>query len=218
MTIFGSTRNVVAASAMCLALAACGSGGGIGGMSGGEMNLAAGPDACFKAVAAEIGNDAKVSEITTMFSPGSEVDSSASEPAGAVTICSAYYQNPEDPRKLLSITYVPALGGFTDPAEVEISTRGNAADFNLDDYLMPLSDVKAAELSQVFEANADKLAEKYSTYAWTGVDLVEPGQFRDDFALRISYVGRLKSNDVKDEGYAIIALDGKTVTEDKLFD
>lgn len=213
-----SIRTVLAASACCGALAACGPDGGIGGSSGAEMNLAAGPDACFKAVAAEIGDDAKVSEITTMFSPGPEVDSSASEPAGTVSVCSAYYQNPDDPRKLLSISYVPALGEFTDPAEVEISTRGDAADFNLEDFLIPLSDVKAAALTQVFEANADKLGERYSAYAWTGVDLVDPGQFSDEFALRITYEGRLKSNDVKDDGYAMVALDGKTVTEDKLFD
>jgi hypothetical protein len=213
-----SIRNVAAASAMSLALAACGAGGGIGGSSAGEMNLAAGPDACFKAVAAEIGSDAKVSEVTARFSPGPEVDSSASEPAGTVTICSVYYQNPEDPRKLLSIAYAPALGGFTDPAEVEISTSGDAADFNLEDHLMPLSDVKAAALSQVFEANAGELAEKFSAYAWTGVDLVDPGSFNGDFALRVTYEGRLKSNDVKDDGYAMIAIDGKTVTENKLFD
>lgn len=208
--------NALAASAATLALAACGSGDMAGGGSAGDMSLAAGPDACFQAVAGEIGSDAKVSEITSMFSAGTQVDSSTSDAAGTMTICAAYYQNPDDPRKLLSITYVPALGDFTEPAEVEVEVSGDPADFNLEDYLIPLSQVNAAALSQVLEASDAKLAEKFSAYAWTGVQLMDPGSFNDEFTLRIEYEGRLKANDVKDEGYALVALDGTSVLESTL--
>tara|TARA_A100001391_G_scaffold78331_1_gene50573 strand:+ start:33234 stop:33854 length:621 start_codon:yes stop_codon:yes gene_type:complete len=205
-------------SAISLVVSACGSGGDTGGAGSSDMSLSAGPDVCFNAVADQIGSDAKVSEITSMFSAGPDVDSSASEPAGTMTVCTAYYQNPDDPRKLLSISYVPALGEFTDPADVEVSVSGDAADFNLEDYLVPLSEVKAGALSAVFDANEAQLADKYSAYAWTGVQLADPGTFNDEFALRIAYEGRLKSNDVKDDGYAMVALDGTTVTDNNLFD
>src|SRR5690349_11279538 len=43
-------------------------------------NLSEGPDVCFRAIAKHLGADAKVSDITSFFSSGSEIDSNDSEP------------------------------------------------------------------------------------------------------------------------------------------
>jgi hypothetical protein len=56
--------------------------------------LAEGPDVCFKAIAKHIGASTKVSEITSFFSSGKEIDTSSTEPQGQLTTCSVQYQRP----------------------------------------------------------------------------------------------------------------------------
>lgn len=181
-------------------------------VGGGSMGT--GPDACFKAAAEKLGADAKVSDVTALYSPGPEVDPSATEPAGTVMSCTVYYQDPDNPLKLLGIVYNnAAMGGFSQPAPVEVSVSGDAADFKLDDMLVPLSGINASGLADVMAANKAKLDERYSAHGLTMVQLVGPSSFRDGFALRVQYDGRLKSNDVKEDGSATIALDGKTVLD-----
>src|SRR5690606_36307357 len=98
--------------------------------------FADGHDACFSAVAADLGADASVSEITSLFSADS----------GELQVCSVDYQNPDDPRKLVGQRLDPATGQFSEPHDIELTVSGNAADFRLEDYLLPLSQVDAAAL------------------------------------------------------------------------
>src|SRR5690606_11309141 len=170
--------------------------------------LSDGPDTCFKAVAAELGADTKVSEITAFYSPGSEVDPAASRPRGQMTSCMVSYQDPDDPRKLASTSMDMRNGQFRTPERVEIMVMGNPADFDLEDHLIPLSRVDAAALTGVMEAQKAALGEVYSSYAWTGVRLSAPGAFSKVHTLRLDVEGRLASNDVKHGGYACVAIAG----------
>lgn len=180
-------------------------------------NIADGPDVCFRAVGKQIGADAKVSEINAFFSSGSEIDSSNDEPKGALRVCTAQYQNPSDPRKLLNISMDMATGKFSAPGPVEISvSSSDAASFKLEDYVIPLSRVNAAGLAGVMEAQNPKLASVYGKYAWTGVRLEPPDAFSRVPTLRLDVDGRLASNDVKAGGYASIATDGKTMVRNLL--
>jgi hypothetical protein len=52
------------------------------------LNLAAGPDVCFKAIAKHLGADAKVAEITSFFAEGADIEGGSSdEPVGTMTTC-----------------------------------------------------------------------------------------------------------------------------------
>lgn len=179
--------------------------------------LAEGPDVCFRAITEHLGADTKVSEIDSFFSVGSEIDSSHSKPEGELTTCTVEYQNPDDPRKLVGIRLDIGTGEFGPPQPIEISvTGGNAAEFNLEDYLIPLSEINAAALTSVMEAQKARLDGVYSNYAWSGIRLSPPGPFSDTHTLRLDVTGRLAANDIKENGYASVSTDGKKITSDHL--
>jgi hypothetical protein len=103
-------------------------------------------------------------------------------------------------------------GSFSEPQPVEISVMGgNAATFNLEDYLIPLAKVDAAALKSVMESQKAKLGSVYSRYAWSRVSLMAPGAFSDKHMLRLDVDGRLASNDIKEDGYASVSVDGRTI-------
>mgnify|MGYP001216092017 CR=1 FL=1 len=194
-----------------------GTSGEAGAAQGSIPTLAEGPDVCFRAIAKHLGADAKVSEITSFFSVGKEIDPSDGKPAGEMTSCSVQYQNPDDPRKLLNTRLDLNSGQFSPPSPVEITVMGgNAADFRLDDYLIPLSQVDAAALSSVMAAQKGRLSSVYGNYAWSGVRLSAPGPFNNRHTLRLDLTGRLAANDIKETGYASVSTDGKTITADHL--
>lgn len=178
--------------------------------------LADGPDVCFRAISKHLGAETRVSEITSFFSSGNAIDGMATKPEGEMTTCTVEYQDPKDPRKLLSTRLDIETGQFSAPSPVEISVMGNAADFKLEDYLIPLSQINAAGLTSVMEAKKAELGAIYSKYAWSGVRLSSPGTFDNKHTLRLDLSGRLASNDIKQDGYASVTTDGKTVTTDHL--
>lgn len=168
-------------------------------------NLADGPDVCFRAIAAHLGPDVPVSEINSRF-----------DADGTMSVCTVDYQNPDDARKLVGTRWNQRTGQFSEPHDIEISVSGNAADFRLDDYLIPLSQVDAAALAGVQESLKAQLEGVYGSYAWTGVRLSPPDAFSDVHTLRLDLEGRIAANDIKQNGYASVSVDGKTVVRNHL--
>ena len=188
-----------------------------GGTSAPALTLASGPDVCFREIARKFGPDVKVAEITSFFSPGEAISGRSSEPRGQMTSCTVSFQNPSDPRKLLTASFNTRTGTFGEPSPVEITVMGgNAASFRLEDYVIPLSRVNAAALTGVMEAQAKRLKTVYGEYAWTGVRLSGPDAFSRTHTLRLDLDGRLAANDIKDSGYASVSLDGKRITANHL--
>ena len=179
-------------------------------------NLSDGPAACFEAIAEHLGADTKVSEITSFYSAGSEIDPGASRPQGEMTTCTVEYQDPEDPRKLVGTRMDMRSGEFQAPQRLEITVMGNPADFKLEDHLIPLSQVDAAALTGIMDAQKAALGGVYTPYAWTGVRLSAPDAFSDVHTLRLDVEGRLASNDIKSSGYASVSVDGKKITSNHL--
>lgn len=180
------------------------------------LTLAMGPDICFRKIAERFGADVKVSEITSFFGGGEGIGGITVAPRGQMTSCSVTFQSPADPRKLLSARYDTRTGTFSAPQPVEITVMGNAADFRLADYVIPLSRVNASALTGVMHAQDARLKKVYSDYAWTGVRLSSPGAFSNTHTLRLDLDGRLAANDIKESGYASVSLDGKRITADYL--
>jgi hypothetical protein len=177
-----------------------------------KFTLADGPDVCFRAVAQQLGPNTKVSQLTSLFSPGKVIDPSASAPAGEMIICTVQYQSPQDPRKLLEISMDVKTGTFSGPRPVEITVMGgDAAKFNLEDHLIRLGEVNAAGLKAVMDGQKASMDKTYSKHAWSGVRLVSPGAFDRQHTLRLDIDGRIATNDIKGDGYASMAIDGKTI-------
>lgn len=227
---------VCATLALSLGLAACGGGGDASGNATGEPSdsgaagatpgetggkvaaatLAEGPDVCFRAITKHLGAETKVMEINSFFSAGKDIDGNAREPEGTLTTCTVQYQNPKDPRKVLATRMDTDTGQFSEPQAVELSVMGNAADFKLDDYVIPLGSIDAAALKGIMESQKASLSGVYAKYAWSGVRLESPGAFSNDHVLRLDVEGRLASNDLKENGYASISTDGKKITTNHL--
>ncbi len=181
------------------------------------LNLSQGPDVCFKAIVKHLGADTKVSEMTSFFSSGPDLEGgSSSEPEGTLTTCKADYQSPADPRKLVSTSMDTKTGVFSEPQPMEITVMGDAASFRLEDHLIPLSQVDASALTGVMEAEKPKLSGVYSRYVWSGVRLMGPGAFSNTHTLRLDLEGRLAANDIKNSGYASVSVDGKKITKNLL--
>jgi hypothetical protein len=181
------------------------------------LNLAAGPDVCFKAIAKHLGADAKVAEITSFFSAGADLEGGSSDEAeGTMTTCKVDYQSPEDPRKLVSTSMDTKTGVFSEPQQMEITVMGDAASFRLEDHLIPLSQINAARLTGIMESEKAKLAGVYSRHVWSGVRLMGPGAFSEVHTLRLDLEGRLAANDIKNGGYASVSVDGKKITANHL--
>ncbi len=189
---------------------------GSGGPSAPALTLASGPDVCFREIAKKFGPDIKVSEITSFFSSGEAIDGRSSEPRGQMTSCSVTFQNPSDPRKLLSASFNTRTGAFGEPNPVEITVMGDASSFRLEDHVIPLSRVNAAALTGVMDAQEQRLKAVYGDYAWSGVRLSGPDAFSRTHTLRLDLDGRLAANDIKDGGYASVSLDGKRITANHL--
>ena len=187
-----------------------------GGSSAPALTLASGPDVCFREIARKFGSNIKVSEITSFFSPGEAIAGRSSEPQGQMTSCSVTFQNPSDPRKLLSASFNPRTGSFGEANPVEITVMGNAANFRLEDHVIPLSRVNAAALTGVMAAQEGRLKSVYGDFAWSGVRLSGPDAFSRTHTLRLDLDGRLAANDIRDSGYASVSLDGKRITSNHL--
>ena len=176
-----------------------------------------GPAACFNSVAQHLGADVKVHEILSFFSPGSDIRSHASKPAGEMTLCIVEYQNPDNPRRLLRMNLNLGTGEFRPPEPVEVrAMRGNPADFKLDDVLIPLSRLHPEALTALMEAQKARLSRAYSQYAWSGIRLEAPDVFRPTHTLRIDLDGRLAGNELQKSGYASVTVDGKKIIRDHL--
>ena len=187
-----------------------------GGSSAPPLTLASGPDVCFREIARKFGPEVKVAEITSFFSAGEAIAGRSSEPRGQMTSCTVSFQNPSDPRKLLTASFNTRTGTFGEPSPVEITVMGNAADFRLDDHVIPLGRVNAAALTGVMDAQEKRLKSVYGDYAWSGVRLSGPDAFSRTHTLRLDLDGRLAANDIKEGGYASVSLDGKRITANHL--
>ena len=188
-----------------------------GGGSAPALTLASGPDVCFREIAKKFGSEVKVAEITSFFSAGEAISGRSSEPRGQMTSCTVSFQNPSDPRKLLTARFDTRTGTFGEPSPVEITVMGgNAANFRLADYVVPLGRVNAAALTGVMNAQEQRLKTVYGEYAWSGVRLSGPSAFSRTHTLRLDLDGRLAANDIKESGYASVSLDGKRITANHL--
>lgn len=177
-----------------------------------KFTLADGPDVCFRAASKQLGDTAKVSELTSFFSLGKDIDPTASAPPGAMTSCIVQYQSPQDPRKLQEVSMDVTTGSFGPPRPVEITVMGgDASKFRLEDHLIALSQVNAAGLKAIMDGQKASMGQIYGKYGWSGVRLQSPDAFDSKHTLRLDLDGRLASNDIQKGGYASISTDGKTI-------
>ncbi|VXD00799.1 hypothetical protein [Serratia oryzae] len=182
-----------------------------------KYSLSDGADICFKKIKEKLGEETKVSTISSFFASGSEIDPrSANRPQGVMTTCTVSYQNPENSKRLLSMSMDTRTGEFKKPLQVEIRVSGDSSKFDLNNYLIALDKVNLSPLPAFMESQEKNLSAHYSKFAWTGVRLSSPGTFSNKHQLRVDVAGRLAVNDIKESGYAEFSVDGKKVIKNRL--
>lgn len=118
------------------------------------------------------------------------------------------YQDPDDPRKLREMSMDVATGEFDQSKPVEITVMGDAASFNLEDFLVPLSSIDTSGFGDAIAKQQDKLDATFSEHALSRVSLDDPGPTRAKHIVSFNFDGRLKSNDVLDNGGFALNVDG----------
>lgn len=218
-------KPTLLAVALSLGLAACGGDSDPEDVSGGDRTASSssgeaagsaytladnGPDVCFKMAAEKLGADTKISDLSTSFGVGENLEQYVvtSTPPGELKSCSLKYQDPENPNKLLSVDLDTATGEFEAPQPVEISVIGSAADFSLDNIVVALSEINTSGLAANIEGEKAKLDETFSSHALSAVRLMGPNPGRAEHIVSADFTGRLKSNDILDRGNMGFALDG----------
>jgi len=226
--------SCAAIAAVAVTLAACGKGtdkttgntlssalSAVSGSAGGyKYSAADGYDICLRMVAEKLGPNAKVSSVTGYFSPGKDIDPKGSiaddpdkpAPQGALTQCTVDYQNPQDARKLLRMQMNIHTGQFGTPAPLEIHAS-DPSHFNLEDYLITLDKVGFAGVKQFMDSQSAITSKKFSKFAWDRITLDEPGTFSNKHTILVNYSGRLASNDIEQNNYARLSVDGKKVLQ-----
>lgn len=199
-------------AAVVLAVSACGDKTpasvqeAAGALTGGKsLAFDDGADVCFREVSALLPAETKVQEISSYFGED-----------GKLQVCTVDYQDPQDPRKLVGQRFDAHSGKFSEPYQIELSVSGNAADFRLEDYLVPLSQVDTSGLGATVEGLKPSLDEVYGSYRWVSVNLESPGPFNEVHTLRLNLEGRLAANDVRNTGSAWLALGGNEVVRNAL--
>lgn len=217
------------AIAAVVSLAACGSAkqstsaetgtkdaGSTQSVPGFKYSLADGPGICIAKVKEKLGGSTQISEIDAHFGKGTDIDPDFSEPKGALQICTASYQDPSDPKKLVRIRMNAATGEFGEPEPIEVTVMGDPDTFKLSDHLMPLGNVDPSSIAPYYAAKSATLSKRFSKYTIGMVRLMPPDEFHDKFAFRIDVDGRLASNDIKSDGFVTFSLDGKQTFTDAL--
>jgi len=216
-------KHSAAAVSLTFILAACGGdaetgddgsatvGSGPAGGPQSSMTLADnGPAVCFEAVAAKLGADTKVSSITTGFAVGDNLEkyTVVSTERGILKSCTVKYQDPENANKLVQVDMDVATGEFGDPQPLEISVIGNAADFKLENILIPVSSINSAAIAAKVDAQKARLDEAFSEHALQRVSLSSPGPGSAVHGIDVSFAGRLKSNDILETAGFGLNVDG----------
>src|SRR5690606_14931688 len=153
-------------------------------------------DVCLRAIDEHLGADGQVSQMSSRF-----------DADGWLLSCTVDYQHPDDAPTPVGARTDASSCTFSEPHHIAHTTAGNAADFRLEDYLIPLSQVDAAALTGAQESLKAELDGVYGSYAWTGVRLMPPGAFSDTHTLRLDLEGRIAANDIKNSGYASVSVD-----------
>lgn len=180
-----------------------------------------GPGACFTAVREELGPDIKVYEVESGFEVGADLtryDAGLPDPpkVGDLTTCIASYQDPKRPKKLLQIRLGTDYTEFDGPNQLELNVIGDAAEFRLEDHLVPLSAIDTKALARLTKSQQKALNGAYTKWAWVAVSLRAPDFSSRNHELAVDATGRLKSNDVLERGSMSVALDGSKILSNGL--
>ncbi|MEE7548600.1 hypothetical protein HF319_17585 [Xanthomonas sp. Kuri4-1] len=173
-----------------------------------RYSLDDGIDICFRQVAAALGPEARVAELTSFFAAGERIDGEESDhPQGAMTLCTVDYADPRQGGRLLNLRMDPRTGVFAAPTPVT-----PAADAG-ETHLVALSAVQASKLQGFLDRQRKRLGRTYAVYAVEGVRLSTLG---DAHVLRADVAGRLASGDARHSGDAALSLDGRRVLYNRL--
>ena len=92
---------------------------------------------------------------------------------------------------------------------MEIRYAGDAAEFDLDDYVMDLSEVDTSGIDDLISQEEPAVDEVLSDFAWDRLWLSSPGPGSDVHELRLDVTGLLESNGLEVTGSLFLTPQGE---------
>jgi hypothetical protein len=179
-----------------------------------KFSYADGIDICFKQVRQKIGDAAMVNTIDSSFDHTDQNGAKRSNPALAV--CSVKYQNPSNPKQLLSQDMDTNTGEFKAPRPVELRILDNAEAFKLESILIPIKNIDPLAVAAQIDRDRTRLDAKLTDYTVHYLDLTDGGPLGGDHQLSLNIVGKFKANDTQASIMMQFSPDGKTLLRSDL--
>jgi hypothetical protein len=179
-----------------------------------KFSYADGIDICFKQVRQKIGDAAMVNSIESIFEETDGNGTKNSNPA--LVVCSVKYQDPNNPKQLLSQAMNPNTGEFKAPRPLELRILNNAEDFKLESILVPIQTVNPLAAAEQMNRYKPQLDAKLTDYTVHYLELTDGGPLGTEHQLSLNIVGKFKSNDTKASIMMEFSPDGKTLLRNGL--
>jgi hypothetical protein len=182
-----------------------------------KFSYADGVDICFKKVKEKLGETAMVNSIGSIFKVKKTDGGQKSNPF--LYVCTVKYQDPKNPKQLLSLSMDTNTGEFKEPRPLELNIIGGDAEkFKLESILIPLKDVNTSTVQAKIDQNMSKLDARYTDYSVYFLDLADRGVLNTEqsHTLSLNIAGKFKTNGTKASIGIKLSTDGQQVISNDL--
>jgi hypothetical protein len=182
-----------------------------------KFSYADGVDICFKKIKEKLGEATMVNSIQSIFKVKNTDAGQKSNPF--LYVCTVKYQDPQNPKQLLSLNMDTNTGEFKEPRPLELNIIGGDAEkFKLESILIPLKDVNTSTVQAKIDQNMSKLDARYTDYSVYFLDLADRGVLNTEqsHTLSLNIAGKFKTNGTKASIGMKLSIDGQQVISNDL--
>lgn len=182
-----------------------------------KFSYSDGVDICFKKIRETLGETTMVNKINSLFKFKDTESGQQSNPY--LYVCNVQYQDPKNPKQLLSQNMDTNTGEFKEPRPLELNVIGGDAEkFKLESILILLKSVNTSTVQAKIDQNKPKLDAKLDDYAVYYLDLDDGGILGSDqgHTLSLNISGKFKTNGTKASISIKLSPDGKKVLSNNL--
>jgi hypothetical protein len=179
-----------------------------------KFSYADGIDICYKQIRQKLGDQAMINAIESIFDDTDNNGTKRSSPA--LSVCTVQYQDPSNPKQLLSQAMNTNTGKFEAARPMELRILNNPEAFKLESILLPIQSINPLAVAEQIERDKSKLDDKLTDYTVHYLSLNDGGPLGGNHQLSLNIVGKFKANETKASIMMQFSPDGKTLLSSDL--